>query len=322
MKQASVLTIGNFDGIHLGHRKLLALLHDIAVAENLPSVVISFTDHPAYVLKTNTLPKLLCPASIKKRELLALGIDEVELINFTPEFAKITALNFLKDTIVPVWKPKVILVGYDSHFGYKRQGDFQMLSANADEFGYQVQYVEPLMYKSQPISSSTIRDLLSAGEITSANSLLGRPYRISGLVGHGLCKGRDYGFPTANLILANPHQLVPKCGIYLSRVFLGDNEHFGLTNIGSSPTVKHTGIVEIETNILDFAGDIYGKQIEVELLHYLREEKMFKSIDELVAAMKEDVRTAREIISEDGTLPSKTPNAANICKAAVFGAGQ
>lgn len=296
MNRASVITIGNFDGIHLGHRKLLERLTQIAATEGLRSVVLSYTDHPAFVLKTHAAPKLLCPATLKKRELLVLGVNDVELINFTPQFAHISALDFLRVSILPVWKPKVILMGYDSHFGHLRQGNYQMLCQHAQEFGYRVEYIEPLLHNNKPISSSMIRDLLSQGDIVTANMLLGRAYRLTGFVGHGLSKGREFGFPTANLILANPHQLVPKCGIYLSQVYMGGVRYFGLTNIGSSPTVKQTGIIEIETYILDFAEDVYGIQMELELIRYLREEQMFNSITDLIAAMHEDLRMAKAIL--------------------------
>lgn len=295
--KASVLTIGNFDGIHLGHRRLLERMKEIASAEDLRTVVLSYTDHPAFVLKKHAMPKLLCPAALKKRELMALGVDDVELLNFTSEFALISAKNFLIDTIVPVWHPKVILMGYDSHFGYQRQGDYRLLCEYAEALNYRVEYIDPLLHNGVPISSSMIRELLSQGDIQLANQLLGRPYRLTGCVGHGLGKGRDFGFPTANLILTNPHQLIPKGGIYFSCVYLGGEEYYGLTNIGLSPTVKSTGTVEIETYVIDFEGDVYCQQIELELLRYLREEKMFNSIDDLVLAMRKDLSIARQYIS-------------------------
>lgn len=294
----SVLTIGNFDGIHLGHRKLLSRLLEVADVECLTSVAISWTDHPAFTLSAHPLPRMLCPPAWKKRELLAMGIIEVELLSFTSELAHTSAEQFLSEYLIPVWHPQVIVLGYDSHFGYQRKGDYAFLSSYADKLGFRVEYIEPVMDKDKPISSSMIREQIASGEIDRANELLGRPYCLIGEIGHGIAKGHDFGFPTANLILSCPHQLIPKNGIYLSKVHLGGVKYFGLTNIGFSPTVKHTGIIEIETFILDFEGDIYGSYMEVELLKYLREEKMFSSENMLIEAMHKDLATARRLITE------------------------
>ncbi len=296
MKKRSILTIGNFDGIHLGHKKLLETLLICAKQRDGISVVLSYTDHPAFVLKANPVPGVLCPAEYKKRQLYALGIDEVELLSFNQELAQISAESFLEEYIVPVWNPELIIVGYDSHFGYQRRGDFRFLQRHAKQFDYEVEYVEPLLYNDKPISSSMIRELLKHGEIARANQLLSKPYRLFGVVGHGIGKGTSFGFPTANLNLGNPHQLIPAEGIYLSRAYIGDILYFGLTNIGSSPTVKHSGVIEIETFLLDFEGDIYNSPLELELLKYLRPEMKFTCVEELIVAMNQDLDKAREII--------------------------
>jgi len=302
MKYRSVLTIGNFDGIHIGHRKLLQRLTEAAAQNLLKSVVITFSDHPAFTLNRAALPKLLCPPRLKTRELHALGVHDVDMLHFTPGLSRKTALQFLKDYIVPTWNPELILMGYDSHFGYNRQGNYEFLTGIADEFGFRVEFVPPLLAGDKPVSSSMIRELLLQGNIKQANSLLGKPYRLAGNVEKGIGKGTGFGFPTANLQLSTQHQLIPKDGIYLSKVHLEHASFFGLTNIGSSPTVKHTGIVEIETHILDFSDDIYGCPMELELLQYLREEKVFNNEDELVAAMQQDLLSARGIIGMRASL--------------------
>jgi len=298
MNNNSVLTIGNFDGIHLGHRKLLSRVVDIARNENLMSVVLSYTDHPAFILKAHATPKMLCPATLKKHELLALGIDNVELLSFTKELANTPALKFLQEYILPVWQPKVIVMGYDSHFGHRRLGNYQLLSHHAADNGYRVEYIDPLLSEDKPISSSMIRELLSAGKTELANRLLGKPYRLMGVIGHGTSRGHSFGFPTANLILSCPHQLIPKCGIYLSKVFLDDEAHFGLTNIGTSPTLKHTHETVVETYMLDFNDNLYGARFELELLRYLRPEETFRSAEELARAMQGDLARAQMMIRE------------------------
>ncbi len=298
MSKKSVLTIGTFDGLHLGHQKVLKKVVEIAMAEGLQSVVISYKDHPAFILKTHPMPKMLCPAEIKLQEMKKMGIERIELLDFTLELAKTPPLKFLKDYIIPQFQPEVIVMGYDSHFGHLRQGNYDFLCRHSEELGYRVEYVEPLLFEGKPISSSSIRNLLLNGKIEAANYLLGRPYRLIGKVGHSNSKGRKLGFPTANLNLLCSHQLIPKSGIYLSKVIWQENVFFGLTNIGCSPTVKNTGVIEIETHILDFQDNLYGQIMELDLLRYLREEKMFKNVDELKTAIQNDNALARVMLKE------------------------
>ncbi|MDZ4182774.1 MAG: riboflavin kinase, partial [Candidatus Cloacimonadaceae bacterium] len=203
---------------------------------------------------------------------------------------------FLDEYLIPRFDPKLIVVGYDSHFGHNREGDYRFLLEHSSEYAYELEYIEPCLTGNEPISSTMIRKLLLNGEIESANLLLTQPYRLFGKVTRGLGMGRQMGFPTANLILADAHQFVPRCGIYLSRVHLPAGSFFGLTNIGTSPTVKCSGIVEIETFIIDVDADVYDLDIEIEFLKYIREEKMFDSKASLIKAMHDDLQTARAII--------------------------
>lgn len=292
----SVLTLGNFDGVHLGHRKLLSRVKELAAQHQLQSVVLSYTDHPAFILKSHPKPQVLMSPAAKAKELWSLGLDHVELLTFNSELAHTPAEKFLSEYLIPVWQPEIIVMGYDSHFGYHRRGDVAFLQQYADKYAYQVEYLEPELYQGQPVSSSMIRKLLLAGDITLANQLLGRPYRLQGTVGHGITKARSLGYPTANLIPDNPHQLIPRSGIYLSKARLHDSQYFGLTNIGCSPTVKHSGLIEIETYLLSFDQEIYGVQMELELLQYLREEKLFSSEQELITAISQDVAQAEKLI--------------------------
>lgn len=294
----TVLSIGTFDGIHLGHRKLLARVQEIARAESLKSVIITYRNHPAYTLNKSAAIKMLCPSDIKEQELTKLGIDEVVMLEFTPELAQTTAGAFLHEYLIPTWHPRVIVMGYDSHFGKNREGDRQFLQDRASGYGYRVEYVQPALDAGKPISSSLIRSLLETANLSEANRLLGKPYALSGYVRHGMARGRDFGFPTANITLTSPHQLIPAEGVYLSRVYLEGKTFFGLTNIGISPTVKHDGIIEVETFLIGFDSEIYGSTMQVELLKYLREEKMFADSDELIRAMKLDLARAQSLIKE------------------------
>ncbi len=294
----SVVCIGTFDGIHRGHRKLLSHMKDIAQAEALKSVVITYRDHPAFTLRKDAAPKLLCPSALKEQELLKIGIDQVVMLDFTPEFAHTSAGDFLQDYLIPLWHPQVIVVGYDSHFGKNKEGNRKFLQNHAARYRYRLEYVKPELYQGKPISSSVIRRFLEERRIEEANVLLGRPYRLLGTVSRGLARGRSLGFPTANLLLDNPHQLIPAEGIYLSKAHLERGDFFGLTNIGKSPTVKHSGIIEIETYLIDFDAEIYGSTMQVELLKYLREEKMFADTHKLTQAMRQDLALARSLIRE------------------------
>lgn len=295
----SVISIGTFDGIHLGHRKLLERMLELSQQEGIPAIIISFQDHPSFVInQKRAVSGLLCPANLKVQVLKELGFAEVELLDFSPALASMSALDFLKERVIKPYKPRYIVVGYDSHFGKGREGNRAFLEAYAAEYGYRVIYVEPLLDNGAPVSSSRIRQSLAEGDIQEANRLLGRAYRLCGSVTQGIARGRELGFPTANLSLYNPHQLIPKEGIYFSRVHLEDTALFGLTNIGKSPTVKSTGITEIESFLIDFKGNLYGKEIQVELLKYLREEKMFANTEALQAAMQKDLMQARQLMRE------------------------
>ncbi len=294
----TVLSMGTFDGIHLGHRKLLNRVQEISQAEGLKSVIITYREHPAITLKHDLAPKMLCPSVLKKQEIIRLSIDEVALLDFTPEMAQTTALQFLSEYLIPTWHPSVIVVGYDSHFGKNREGNRQFLQNHAAEYGYRVEYVEPELDAGAPVSSSRIRRLLEAADLQEANRLLGRPYCLLGSVTHGTARGKELGFPTANLTLASPYQLIPAQGIYLSRVRLEGQTFFGLTNIGKSPTLKSAGIIEVETFLIGFDSDIYGSTMQVELLKYFREEQMFADKDELIRAMKQDLAQAKSLIKE------------------------
>ncbi len=294
----SIVSIGNFDGLHLGHVKLLEETIKTAKSHNLRSIIITFDTQPAFTLNKDAKALLLMPMAEKKRQMLEMGIGHVEAIHFDVSFAKITADEFLHEYLIPQFDPQIIVVGYDSHFGFERRGDFGFLQSHQAQYGYELKYVEPLMHSGSVISSSLIRNLLLNGNIEEANSLLSSPYTLYGKVIHGIHFGSKLGFPTANIELSDPHQLVPKNGIYLSRLKLDTEQFFGLTIIGVSPTVKQSGIVEIEAHILDFNQQIYGTYLQIELLGYLREEKLFNSFDDLKLAISDDIAKATAIIKE------------------------
>ncbi|MGC9361503.1 MAG: bifunctional riboflavin kinase/FAD synthetase [Candidatus Syntrophosphaera sp.] len=292
----SALSIGNFDGLHIGHRKLLSSLAFLARERDLRSVVVTYDNLPAQYLNNHSRPLLLMPAEQKKQGILGLGIDEVRVLHFDEKLAQTSAEDFLHGFIMPRLTPEIIVVGYDSHFGHKRQGDYDFLLRHARDYGYDLHYVEPLFHAGRVVSSTLVRNLLLEGGLEVANELLAAPYALYGKVVPSSGIGRQLGFPTANIELAEPNQLVPQTGVYLSRVRLEAEEFFGLTNIGSGPTLGKGGAIAIETFVIDFSGQLYGREMSVELIKYLREEKLFPSRDELIKAINEDLLRARTIL--------------------------
>lgn len=294
----SVLSIGNFDGLHLGHRKFLLEVVNTAKDLGLRSVVMTFDNHPAGVVRGEKYTTLL-PIRQKLRMMHELGVDEIPILHFDEEMAKTSAEDFLRKDMVEAFSPAVIVMGHDSRFGSGRTGDLEFMKSRQSQYGFELQVVEPLLDGDRVVSSSVIRKILAAGDLAEANRLLGAPYTIYGTVEHGAGLGRRLGFPTANLRLEEPLQLLPRSGVYLSKAWLNDQSFLGLTNIGTSPTVKHTGKTEVETHILDFDRQIYGQQLRVELLSFLREEKMFSSKETLRDAMREDLSKARTLAKRE-----------------------
>ena len=295
----TVLSIGNFDGLHLGHRKFLSEVVGTAKKLGLRSVVMTFDNHPAGVIKGAKYTTLL-PIRQKIRLMHELGVDEIPILHFDDEMARTSAEDFLRKDMVEAFSPAVIVMGHDSRFGSGRSGDLEFMKSRQSHYGFELQVVEPLLNGEQLVSSSLIRKTLAEGNLTEANKLLGAPYTIYGEVVHGAGLGNGLGFPTANLRLEEPLQLLPRSGVYHSRAWLEGQSFLGLTNIGTSPTLKHTGETEVETHILDFDGQIYGQPLRVELLSFLREEKMFSSKETLLEAMKEDLSRARMLAEKEG----------------------
>jgi riboflavin kinase/FMN adenylyltransferase len=292
----SVIGIGNFDGLHLGHRKLLGELLSIAKKRDLHPVIITYDNHPAQTLHRRIHPFLLLPPTQKIRQLEQLGIGEVRMLHFDEVLSRTSAEDFLREYMVNPYHPAVIVMGYDSSFGWQRQGNYSFLQQHQEQYGYELHFVEPVQYQGSVVSSSLIRERLALGELEEANSLLAGPYTLYGKVTNGSGIGRELGFPTANLELDSPYQMVPRSGVYLSRVMLAHGRFFALTNIGCSPTLKHSGVTEIESYILDFGDQIYGSHISVELMRYIREEKVFANASELQDAIRNDLAIARGLV--------------------------
>ncbi|MCS7073064.1 MAG: bifunctional riboflavin kinase/FAD synthetase [Bacteroidia bacterium] len=292
----AVVTIGTFDGVHLGHTKILQRLIQQADDIGGESVVISFDPHPRQVLYHSTPIQLLQTTEEKIERLSILGIQKLLLIPFTKEFAEMESHNFIQTVLVQTVQSKKIIIGYDHHFGKNRKGGLEELRYYAPVYGFLVEEIPAQQIDDAAISSTKIRQALQRGEISVANRFLGYPYHLSGTVVHGKQLGRTLGFPTANLQINSPYKLIPAKGIYLVKVKLmsSEIELFGLLSIGINPTVSSTNDLKLEVWILDFSGDLYGQILTVQFLEKIREEKMFESIEELQNAIRDDEQQARK----------------------------
>lgn len=279
----TAVTLGNFDGLHRGHIKLINELKDKACKNNLKTVV--------YILEKpyNSDTKRILTKEQKMDILNTMGIDYVYFQDFTKDFSNITASRFIQDILVDSLNARLVVVGTDYRFGYNRCGDVLYLQNNADKFGFKVN----VMDKIDAISSTAIRKLIQNGNIKEANYLLGRPFCFRGNVVKGLKIGRTIGFRTANLE-ARDGLVIPGNGVYKTATTYNNKVYKSITNIGNNPTISDLKYKSIETNIFEFNQDIYGENIEVTFLDRIRKEKKFKNINELVAQIRDDINTCRD----------------------------
>lgn len=279
----TAVTLGNFDGLHRGHVKLIRELKNKALQYNLKTVV--------YVLEKpyNKGLKRILTKEQKIEILSTMGVDYVYFQDFTKAFSNVTADEFVKDILVDRLNMKLAVVGIDYRFGHNRQGDISYLENNADKFGFKVDVVD----KIDGISSTNIRKLIQKGDIREANNLLGRPFCFSGRVIEGLKIGRTIGFRTANLD-EQQGLVIPANGVYKTITTYNNNKYKSITNVGNNPTISNLEYKSIETNIFEFDQDIYGENIKVEFLDRIRKEKKFKSVDELVMQIKDDITLCKE----------------------------
>jgi riboflavin kinase/FMN adenylyltransferase len=289
------LTIGNFDGVHLGHQQLLKESKLWAKAHQGVSVVLTFEPHPALVLNPKISHARLFPLADQREQLQKQDVNGVVVQSFTEDFAQMSATDFLQNYIETCFHPQQIVVGYDFGFGRNREGNLQMLQAFCASRKIDLQIVKALKIDEEVVSSSAIRELVRAGNVKKANRYLGRAFYLQGEVVLGAQRGRLLGFPTANLLLSS--EFVPKLGVYVSRVSRGESSYESVTNIGINPTVESDGVLRVESHLLNFSGDIYGHAIRVELLDYIREEKKFANLEELKMQIARDVQSAREWFS-------------------------
>jgi riboflavin kinase/FMN adenylyltransferase len=290
-------TIGNFDGVHVGHAHILEKLVSVAKDRKLLAAVMIFEPQPLEYFSADSAPPRLSTLRKKLERFQEIGVDAVFVIPFDSEFSSLSADAFIDRYLVELLPVEWLLVGDDFRFGKGRVGDFRVLRERGQERGFEVEATDSITISGVRVSSSVVREALKSGDFQKSQEFLGRSYNITARVVRGNALGRTFGFPTANLGLKNLKS--PLSGIYLVRV-VGDeiDERYGLASIGSRPTIELNGSIKVEIFILDFDGDLYGKKITVTVLSKLRDEKQFASVDEMITAMKMDEARARKLIAE------------------------
>jgi riboflavin kinase/FMN adenylyltransferase len=296
IESPSAVTIGMFDGMHLGHLKVIQGCLEAAHQDGLKTCVITFSNHPADYF-TGKRNELLMPMQEKIAALEALGIDYAVVLPFDSYIVELPAKNFIEDQLIDRMKATKVVLGYDNHFGKNRDGSISFINEHFSEkleaISIQVAKVEDVI-----VSSSQIKKYLSEGDVLKAKAMLGNYFSISGKVVHGNQNGRKIGFPTANMSLNADNKFIPQLGVYLCKVHLEAGEYYGLTNMGYRPTLNKDEGIHIETHILGFDADIYGQKIEIQFMEKIRSEKRFDSFEDLKSQISADLAWAKLYLAQ------------------------
>ncbi|WP_406678425.1 bifunctional riboflavin kinase/FAD synthetase [Moorella sp. ACPs] len=290
------LALGNFDGVHRGHQQLIGSVVQKARKAGKPAVVITFSPHPAQVLD-NDPPGLLTTTARKEKLIAALGVDFLFILPFNRELAQLPPETFVQDILWPHFQPRLVAVGFNFTFGHRGAGTPALLHRLGEELGFKVEVMAPVTYAGLTVSSTAIRNALDRGEIQLARNLLGYWPVLAGTVVGGDRRGRELGFPTANLAVP-PEVKLPAWGVYACLARFQDQVRQAVVNIGRRPTFGTDLPATIEAHLLDFEGDLYGRELELELRAYLRPERQFAAPRELVAQMQEDCARARAFLHD------------------------
>lgn len=297
-EEATYVTIGTFDGIHIGHQKILSDLITSAKQDKRKSVLLTFFPHPRMVLQQNVSIELLNTIDEKAQLLEKMGLDYLIIHPFSKEFSRLTALDFVRDVLVNQLNTSKLIIGYDHHFGKNREGNIDQLREYSHLYDFEVEEIPAQDIDDVSVSSTKIRKALHEGLLKTANKYLGYKFMVNGTVVNGKKLGGQIGFPTANIDVKEDYKLIPKTGVYVIQSSINGKNYFGMMNIGYRPTVdgKHQ---TIEAHFFNFDGDLYGKSLKIEFLYFLREEQKFDSVDELILQLKKDRTNAHNYIQNN-----------------------
>lgn len=294
-KKTAILTIGTFDGVHIGHQKIISDLVAKAKKEDLCAVVLTFFPHPRMVLQKESQLKMIDTLKEKRQLLEILGVEILIIQPFTLEFSRMTAIEYTRDVLVNGLGISKLIIGYDHRFGRNREATVEDLKNFGLDYDFTVEEIPAQDIASIAVSSTKVRNAITAGEIKKANQYLGRPFSLSGTIVKGDKIGRKIGFPTANLYIEEKYKLKPQNGVYLVRCHWDNQKYFGMMNVGKRPTIsgKET---QIETYFFDFDGDLYGKKLNINLLQKIRDEQKYDSLESLGNQLSIDQKSCRELI--------------------------
>ena len=294
----SVVTIGTFDGVHVGHKKIIKRLVQIAEKENLQAIVLTFFPHPRMVVQKDTTIKMLNTIDEKNNLMETEGVDHLVVKKFTKEFSRLSAQDYVRDILVDTLHVKHIIIGYDHHFGRNRTANINDLKAFGEIYGFKVTEISAQEIDEVTVSSTKIRKALLDGDIKTANTFLGYNFMLTGIVIKGKGLGKQLKFPTANISIKESYKLIPKNGVYVVKAKIEDAVVFGMMNIGTNPTVNGK-VQSIEVHFFDFSKDIYVLQLEVEILERLRDEQKFGSLDDLKDQLAKDLINSKQFLNQN-----------------------
>ncbi|AUC16826.1 riboflavin biosynthesis protein RibF [Tenacibaculum sp. SZ-18] len=285
--QETYVTIGTFDGVHIGHQKIVKDLVKQAAENSKKSALLTFFPHPRMVLQKDVSIELINTINERIDLLEKTGLDYLIIHPFSKEFSRLSAMEFVRDILVNQLRVSKLIIGYDHHFGKNREGNIEQLTEYSHMFNFEVQEIPAQDIDSVSVSSTKIRKALKEGSLKTANNYLGYNFTIKGTVVDGKKIGKKIGFPTANIQVKENYKLIPKSGVYIIQSIIHNKRVFGMMNIGNRPTVDGNNQT-IEVNYFNFNENIYGKSIEIELLYFLREEEKFESLEKLTSQLKQD----------------------------------
>ncbi|NWG29239.1 MAG: bifunctional riboflavin kinase/FAD synthetase [Ignavibacteriaceae bacterium] len=296
--EKSIITLGTFDGLHLGHQQIVDKVIQKSRNTGGRSFLITFDPHPRKIIPGRNDVRLLSTLDEKIMILEQMNLDNLFVINFTPEFSRQSPEEFVEKYLVAGIGLKEIIIGYDHHFGKGRDGNYYILQELGRKFNFAVTLIPEFSVDGEIVSSTKIRNSLLAGDVVKAGKMLGRPYSFTGKIVRGDGRGKKLGFPTANISVDNQDKLIPANGIYAAECIVDNEKHFGLLSIGSRPTFHKDGNIVPEFYIFDFNKDIYERIMQVNMVEKIRDEEKFNSVDELIIQMKKDEEIGKEILSK------------------------